>query len=395
MTGPLDGYRILDLTTMISGPVATRILADQGADVIKIEAPGAGDLVRHMGGGKNGLSAAFVTVNRNKRSLVLDLKTEKGRELVKELCKTADVFVQNFRPGAIDRMGLGVDVLHAINPSLIYVSISGFGKSGPYANKRVYDPVIQALSGLAYVQRDRDSGRPRMVRTIVPDKLTAVTVAQATTAALLKRERHGNGDHVEVAMLDAMIAFLWPEGLAGQTFAGDRKAGSERSSLAKDLIYQTLDGYITAGAVSDVEWQGMVRALEQPQWLDDERFSTPAGRVRFAEARLLQTESVLKTNTSAYWLARLDAEDVPCAPVLDEWDLADHPQVIENQIIHQSQHPLAGSMRQARPPENFASANQMTLNPAPALGENSREILQELGLDDEQIDILFSDKVCA
>lgn len=395
MSGPLDGYRILDLTTMISGPVATRILADQGAEVIKIEAPGAGDLVRHMGSGKNGLSSTFVTVNRNKRSLVVDLKTEKGRDLVKELCKTADVFVQNFRPGAIERMGLSVDVLHAINPSLIYVSISGFGKSGPYANKRVYDPVIQALSGLAYVQRDRDSGRPRMVRTIVPDKLTAITVAQATTAALLKRERDGNGDHVEVAMLDAMIAFLWPEGLAGQTFAYDRKAGSERSSLAKDLIYQTADGFITAGAVSDVEWQGMVRALEQPQWLEDERFSTPAGRVRYAEARLLQTEAVLKTNTSAYWLQRLDDQEVPCAPVLDEWQLMDHPQIIENQIIQQSQHPIAGPMRQARPPESFASVDQRPLMPAPTLGENSREILQELGLDEEQIDRLFQDEVCA
>ncbi|NJN52470.1 MAG: CoA transferase, partial [Gammaproteobacteria bacterium] len=214
--GPLSGVRILDLTSMISGPVATQLLADQGADVIKIEPPG-GDLVRNLGPSRGGLTATFVSSNRSKRSLALDLKSEAGVGVLERLIPTADVFVQNFRPGAIDRMGFGEARVRALRGDIIYVSISGFGETGPYAHKRVYDPVIQALSGLTAIQADRDTGRPRMVRTIIPDKTTAVTAAQAMTAALFARERHGKGQHVRLAMLDAMVAYLWPEGMTGLT----------------------------------------------------------------------------------------------------------------------------------------------------------------------------------
>ncbi|MFP8879049.1 MAG: CoA transferase, partial [Myxococcota bacterium] len=188
MPGPLEGYRIVDLTAMISGPIATMMLGDQGADVIKVEPPGSGDLVRGIGASISGMAPLFVTSNRSKRSIVIDLKQRRGVEVLERLVATADVLVQNFRPGAADRMGVGADAMRAIKPDLIYVSISGFGDTGPYANKRVYDPVIQALSGLASIQGDRVSGRPRMVRTVVPDKLTALTAAQAITAALLARE---------------------------------------------------------------------------------------------------------------------------------------------------------------------------------------------------------------
>ncbi|MDZ7824954.1 MAG: CoA transferase [Gammaproteobacteria bacterium] len=204
--GPLAGVRVVDLTSMISGPVATMMLADQGADVIKVEPPG-GDLVRAMGANRGGVSATFVSANRSKRSVVLDLKTDAGLDALKRLVRTADVFVQNFRPGAIERMGLGEDVLRAEREDLVYVSISGFGEQGPYAGNRVYDPVIQALSGLAAIQADAD-GRPQHgLRTIIPDKLTAVTAAQAITAALFARERSGRGQHVRLAMLDATVAF--------------------------------------------------------------------------------------------------------------------------------------------------------------------------------------------
>ena len=213
MPGALDGFRIIDVTQMVSGPMATMMLADQGADVIKVEPPGTGDLTRALAGRRRGMSPPFAVINRNKRSIAIDLKTARGLELMKRMVAGADLFVQNFRPGAIERIGLGEAVLRQINPDLVYVSISGFGESGPYVHKRTYDPVIQALSGLASIQRDTD-GRPRMIRVIVPDKVTALTAAQAITAALLARERTGKGQHVRLAMLDAVIAFMWPESMA-------------------------------------------------------------------------------------------------------------------------------------------------------------------------------------
>ena len=292
MSGPLTGYRIVDLTAMISGPVATMMLADQGAEVIKVEPP-AGDIVRRMGHDLGGVTSSFVSANRSKKSVVLDLKTDLGRGLLDRLVESADVFVQNFRPGTAERMGIGEDAVRARRPDVVYVSISGFGERGPYQHKRVYDPVIQALSGLADIQTDRDTGRPMMIRTIIPDKVTALTAAQAITAALLHRERTGEGQHVRLAMLDAMVAFLWPEGLVNLTVV-DRELPEPRSRLAPDLIYRTRDGYITVGAVSDSEWQGLCAALERPDWLENELFATPHDRTVNVVERLDQTQEVLR-----------------------------------------------------------------------------------------------------
>lgn len=394
MSGPLDGYRVIDLSTMISGPIATMLLGDQGADVIKVEAPGSGDLVRHMGARRNGVSATFATANRNKRSVVLDLKQPRGRALLEELVAGADVFVQNFRPGTAERMGLGEAPLRALRPDLVYVSICGFGETGPYAAKRVYDPVIQALSGLAAIQADRDTGRPRMVRLIVPDKLTAITAAQAITAALLHRERTGEGQHVRLSMLDAMIAFHWPEGMAGHTFVGEgtRARGSR---LAQDLVYETADGYITAGAVTDAEWQGLCRALDKPEWLEDERFASPHARVVNAGERFAMTAEVLATRTTEAWLARLDAEDVPSAPVLSRSELLEHPQILANELIVESEHPAAGPMRQPRPAARFDRSPAAISRAAPTLGEHTDEVLVELGLAGEEIGALRAAQVVA
>ena len=270
MTGPLSGFRIIDLTSMVSGPMATMILADQGADVIKVEPP-AGDRMRGLS--QRAMTGAFLSTNRSKRSLCIDLKTEDGVSIVKELAATADVFIQNFRPGAIERMGLGEEILRRDQPELVYVSISGFGERGPYAHQRVYDPVIQALSGLADIQSDVGTRRPRMVRTIVPDKTTAVTAAQAITAALLERERSGRGQHVRLAMLDAMVAFLWPEGMSSLNFVG-REQDPTAGQVNHDMIYETRDGYVTAAAISDSEWEGTVsrvrpRRLARPARLQD------------------------------------------------------------------------------------------------------------------------------
>lgn len=384
MSGPLSGIKIIDLSSVISGPVATVLLADQGADVIKVEAP-QGDIIRRMGLGKNNLSPGFVSANRGKRSICIDLKEPAGVAVVKKLIADADVFIQNFRPGAIERMGLSYDVISALNPRLLYVSVSGFGETGPYAHKRVYDPVIQALTGLPDVQADSATSRPKMVRTIIPDKVSALTTAQAITAGLLERERgSGEGQHIKVAMIDATISFLWPEALGGLTMVGGEK-NVRRGQLAQDLIFETKDGYITCGAVSDSEWKGMCAALEQPHWLDDERFSTPMGRVANAKERIDSMGDVLKSRTSADWLERLDANDVPCAPVLSRPEILENEQVKANKLISQYEHPGLGQIRQPRPGAKFSRSDMRKEPIAPALGQHSEEILRDLGLSGAEI----------
>ena len=396
MAGALEGYRIVDATSLVSGPVATMILGDQGADVIKVERPGLGDLTRGLGATRAGLAPIFVTSNRSKRSLALDLKDARGLALLRRLVAGADVFVQNFRPGRAERMGIGEAALREVRPDLIYVSISGFGETGPYAQKRVYDPVIQALSGLAAIQGDRASGRPRMVRTIVPDKLTALTAAQAITAALLARERSGQGQHLRLAMLDAMVSFLWPEGMARYTFVRDEEA--ERPSAprqVRDLVFATADGFITCGTVADAEWQAFARAVGRPEWLDDPRFATPAGRVAHWDERLELMQEALATRTTGEWLEILDAADVPCAPILGRRDLLHHPQLIANEIIVESEHPHAGRVRQTRPAARFDRTPAGVRRPAPLLGEHTEEILAELGLDRAEVAELRAAEVVA
>jgi crotonobetainyl-CoA:carnitine CoA-transferase CaiB-like acyl-CoA transferase len=324
--------------------------------------------------------------------LAIDLKSAAGVAALKKLLQTADVMVQNFRPGAIERMGFGEDVVRALNPDIVYVSISGFGDSGPYAHQRVYDPVIQALSGLAAIQADGETGRPKMIRTIIPDKTTAVTAAQAITAALFSRERTGEGQHIRLAMLDTMVAYLWPEGMGGFTLVG-KEVKNARAQLSPDLIFQTTDGYITAGAMSDKEWRGLCTALGHTEWLDDPRFLTVNDRAVNATDRLALTGEVLATNTCAYWLKRLDAEGVPSAPVLSREEVISHPQIQANDLIHEYDHPIAGRIRQPRPAARFDRTPAEIQRPAPGLGEHSAEILSELGYSEEQINALVADGV--
>jgi crotonobetainyl-CoA:carnitine CoA-transferase CaiB-like acyl-CoA transferase len=389
--GPLAGYRIIDVTQMLSGPMATMMLGDQGADVIKVEPPGIGDLTRAMGASKRGIPAAFAVINRNKRSIALDLKDHRGLAVLKHLVAGADVFVQNFRPGRADRMGIGEPELRRIKSDLIYVSISGFGEKGPYVDRRVYDPVIQALSGLAAIQADHKTGRPQMMRLIIPDKVTALTAAQAITAALLARERTGEGQHVRLAMLDAVISFLWPEGMANYTFPSPNAQPARAGS--RDLIFETADGYITAGANSNAEWKGLADALGHPEWIDDARFNTVAARMRNVAERLELTAEVLATKTSAEWLARLETNQVPSAPVLTREEVIRDPQVVANELIVESEHPHAGAMRQPRPAARFETTPAGLHRPAPLLGEHSDEILRELGISTQAAAELRSARV--
>ena len=391
MAGPLEGFRIIDFTTMVSGPVATMMLADQGADVIKIEPPG-GEYMRKTGVQHRGMPSGFLSCNRNKRSLSVDLKRTEGLEVVKKLAANADVLVQNFRPGAIERMGLGEDVVRGLQPKIIYVSISGFGETGPYSGQRVYDPIIQAISGLADIQRDRESGQPKMVRTVIPDKTTSVTAAQAITAALLNRERTGEGQHVRLSMLDTMIAFLWPEGMSGLNFVGN-EVDPGRAQMGLDLVFQTLDGYITAAAVADSEWAGLCRALRRDELIADPKYKTPADRSRNqTERRQMITDELAKWKSDEI-LDRLKGEDVPCAPILDRWSVLEDEQVRENEVVEIHDHPILGQVRQPRPAARFDRTPAKVATLAPFLGADNSEILSEAGYSIEDIERLERDGV--
>ena len=391
MPGPLAGVRVLDLTTMVAGPVATRMLADQGAEVIKIEPP-KGDLMRHFNPIRNGMSASFLSCNRNKRSLAVDLKAAEGLAIIQKLIATADVLVHNFRPGAVERIGLGEDAVREIRQDLVYVSISGFGDSGPYANQRAYDPVIQALSGLAEIQTDRDTGRPRMVRTIIADNTTALTAAQAITAALFARERSGHGQHVRIAMLDAMIAYLWPEAMPSLTFVGEERDPSD-GDIGPDLVFATQDRYITAAALSDDEWAGMCLALNRQDLIDDPRFKTAGARSRNAvERRGIMAAELEKWHASEI-LPRLLDNDVPAAPVLSRFELLQDKQVQANHILEEHQSPTLDRVRQPRPAALFDRTPAGVHELAPLLGADNATILSELGYSADDIASLKHERV--
>ena len=375
--GPLEGIKVLDLTSMVSGPMGAMMLADQGAEVIKVE-PTNGEQLRHMAAPHNGVNPAFFSCNRGKKSLAVDLKSKEGKEILLKLVQEADVFMQNFRPGAIDRMGLGEDELRKLNKKLIFVSISGFGTEGPYSDSRVYDPVIQALSGATDIQADRETGRPQMFRVIVADKVTAITAAQAVSSALYQREKSGIGQHIQLSMLESMLAFFWPEGMAGLVYEAN-EFDVRKLQGSQDLIYKANDGYITAGAVSDAEWGGMCRALKREDLLEDERFCTSAARVSNAgERKQLTGEEISKWNSEEI-LARFKEEGVPCAPLLNRMELMGHEQVLANESIWIQDYKGFGEVRQARPAARFEKTPSEIARPAPKLGEHGQEILTELG----------------
>ena len=384
MTGPLDGIRVIDLTTVVSGPVCTMILADQGADVIKVEPPG-GDIARRTAGDTE-FTAMFVSCNRGKRSIALDLKQPAALAALRRLIERADVLVQNFRPGTMARLGLDEPALRAANPRLIYLSISGVGDTGPYVKKRVYDPVIQSLSGFADVQADQATGRPNMIRTIVADKTTAVYAAQAVCAALVARGRSGQGQHIRLSMLDTMVAFLWPEAMTQYTVVGREDA--PQPAARPDLIFKTLDGYITVGSLSDAEWRGLCIVIERPEWIDDPRFRTPAQRSLNAAERIGLVGEILAAGQSRQWLERLDAADVPCAPVLRRGEVMHDAQVISNRLIETMQQPTLGTVRQPRPAAQFDRTAAGIAGPAPRIGEHTDAVLAEAGYSVAEIDAL-------
>ncbi|MEO0327889.1 MAG: CoA transferase [Pseudomonadota bacterium] len=387
MSGPLSGIRVLDLTMVISGPSATQILGDQGADIIKVEPP-HGDFTRHVA---DGYSASFLNNNRNKRSIVLDLKSDEGLEALKLLAKSSDVFIHNFRPGVVERLGIDETVIRSMRADIIYVSICGFGFEGPYRDKPVYDPLVQAVSALTTVQAGSDAERPKLVRTILPDKLTGVQASQAITAALFHRERTGEGQHVRLSMLDTVIAFLWGSDMGGHTFVG-HESEEETTQSFIDLIYDCADGYVTVSVMQDKQWHGFCKAMERFDLLEDARFTTAALREANKEARLQEIQETVRPYLRDDLLSKLEAAGVPCAPVLTRTQMRDDPQVIANGVIIETDHPKAGRLRQARAAATFSKTPTAIRAGAPDLGEHGKEILEEVGASAKTIGRVLNKK---
>ncbi|MDQ1535463.1 MAG: hypothetical protein QOF28_3224 [Actinomycetota bacterium] len=380
---PLEGIRIVDLSIALTGPYAVALLADQGADVVKVERPGFGDIGRYVGVSVNGMSALYQMCNRGKRGIAVDVHTDEGREIVRRLAAGADVVVQNFRPGVVERLGVGPDDLLAVNDRLIYVSLSGFGPVGPYANKGAYDTVIQAYGGFASNQADPESGEPRFLNQTVADKVTALYAAQAITAALFAREREGGGSHVQLAMLDAVVSFLWADS-AGNEVLRDTDHSRPSSFVQNFRPFRFVDGWGICTPTSDANFAGMCRALGVDGY-DDPRVATIMERMSNREltAQILQRCYTAAADlTTAEAIGRLEAEQVPCGVVIAPHELAADPHAQAIGLLVDSDSPRVGRLRQPRHPTQFGTIRPTLGGPAPTLGQHTVEVLGELGYAD-------------
>jgi crotonobetainyl-CoA:carnitine CoA-transferase CaiB-like acyl-CoA transferase len=381
MAGPLAGIKVVDCSAYITGPLATMILGDQGAEVVKVEPLAIGDIMRHLGTGRGGMSALFAGCNRSKRSLPLNLQEPAGREILLKLVADADIFVQNFRPGVVKRLGIDESTLRELRPDLIYVSISAFGQEGPWSFKPAFDHVVQAASGFARVQADKETGEPRFVLHTVVDKLTAITVSQAITAALFHRERTGEGQHVELSMLGSALQFLWPDGMAQDALLGDGVDMRPPISDAYRFV-ELKDGYVAIAAITPDQVKGVMRAIERPEFLEDPRFSTIQALVAHLDEFEEETKAAAAELTVAECVANFEREDVPCSPVMTPAEIMVHPQVTSNVLVQEVDHPVMGKMRQATPASHFSKSPAVPSRQAPALGANTDEILADLGLSE-------------
>ena len=386
-----EGIRIIDFSSVVSGPMATQILADQGADVIKIEIPGSGDISRLIGANRNGFSSMFTVLNRNKRSVVINLKSKKGLAILDNLLATADVLVQNFRPGIMEKLKLGKSQLRERFPRLIYVSISGFGESGPYSGRRVYDPVIQAISGYASVQ---NNNQPDLVKNLICDKTTALTCAQAISAALFERERDHkkSGTNINLSMLDAGLSFLWPDGMMNDTFLGD---GINPMPPLSDIyqINETKDGHITYIVVSDAEWSGLCNALEIAHLTSDPKFVDIVNRLKnISELKKILRLEMSKWSTKDI-CERLDKEDVPFAKINTIEEVIKDPQIKQNGAILEQSHPIAGKLQFPKHPVHFENKTLEVRLHAPKLGQHTSEILRELDFSEADVKELIKEGI--
>ncbi|MFT4100066.1 MAG: CoA transferase [Burkholderiaceae bacterium] len=397
---PFEGLRVLDVSQGIAGPYCAQVLWQQGADVIKVEPP-TGDWGRSIGIPRGQLSALSAAYNGGKRALALDASTPAGKALLLELALQADVLVQNYRPGVAERLGIGAQALLASKPSLVYVSVSGYGPDGPYAKLAATDSVLQADSGLMHSNRDLATGQPRKVGLLLADVATGLYAAQAASASLYRQARGGPGGHVQVSLFDSSIAFQ-AFNLSDFNLAPDAPASVVS---APNGTFHARDGYMNMAVLNDTQFAGLCTALAQPQWRDDPRFATAAARLAHAATINGLVAEVLATGDREHWVARLREQDILHSVVRDYRDLYAHPQAIAQQTFQTLRHPaqpapaedgrVAADDRvfELRLPGMPDRGTRRPLAPSPAIGEHSVAILREAGLDAARIDRLLADKV--
>jgi crotonobetainyl-CoA:carnitine CoA-transferase CaiB-like acyl-CoA transferase len=390
MAGPLCGIRIVEMTSVVLGPWAGQLLADMGADVVKVETP-QGDSNRHVGAARHpGMAALYLTCNRNKRSNVLDLKKPGARDALLRLVTRADVFLHNNRPAVMQKFAIEYADLKAVNERLVYCGAHGYGRRGRYGARGALDDSIQSIAGVAALNA-QVMGEPRYLPTIIADKTTAITVVYAVLAALLHRERTGEGQEIEVPMFETMVNFLMTEHLWGQTFEPPTgPAGYVRLMSRHRRPYRTLDGYIAILPYLDTHWQTFCRESGRHDLLDDPRFATLAARTRNIDATYEETARTMATRSTQEWLDLFENTNVPVNRVSSLDDLIDDPHLSDVGFWQQADHPTEGSLRMTAFPALFSATPAENRLPAPRLGEHSAELLHEAGLTDPEIDALVA-----
>ncbi len=382
---PLSGFRILDLTRIISGPFCTSLLADMGAEVIKIETPGEGDPVRAQGVIRDGLSWYFANYNRNKRSVTLDLYSEEGKAVLRRLIAECDVIVENYRPGVMQKMGLGDEALKALKPDIIHCSINGFGTTGPYRDRPAFDFIAQAMSGFMSLN-GAESQPPMRAGPPISDLVAGMNGALGIVAALLRRERTGQGDSVSVSLLGSMIGLLSFQ--ASNYFADGRlpaRTGNDHGIASPYGLFETADGQVAIAPSNDVVYHKLLDALELSELRADPRFGTNADRMRNRDAITEAIQTRTREHTSAHWIERLNRFGVPCGQVLNLQEVFEDPQVQDQRMAIDVSHGDHGDVRMLGFPIKFAQAEARPVQAAPALGADTRDVLLRFGFAQEDI----------
>src|SRR6266508_3752510 len=388
--GPLTGLKVIDLTHVMAGPTCTLMLADMGAEVIKIEKAPSGDDSRHMIPPKVGEeAAAFLMMNRNKRGIVLDLKREGGKKILRRLIATADVLVENFAPGVMERFGFGYEDLHKQHPALIYCSLSGFGRTGPYRHRRGFDLVAQAMSGIMSFTGESPHGPPVKCGAPLSDITAGILAAMGILAAYTHRLKTGQGQWVETSLFEAaLVQTYWQSAIALATGVAPRAMGSAHPLNAPYQAFEASDGWIVVGGANQKNWLRMLEALNAPELADDPRFRSGADRMAHLKELEAELGARFRTKPARYWLEALEDKGVPCGPVYDMLQALADPQTLAREMVIEVDHSTLGPVKTIGLPVKFSRTPGKVRAGAPLYGEHTREVLREYGFAEEEIEAL-------